>query len=203
LIARYSRSYSPELERLFLRLYTFPLRRVGTRKQIFNLIYFHRCLLKYIQIKQLLAKVENDNINTQFYADMDRVNELTDRENELKSKDNLTSEEVKELESIQIEYDLHANSYTEGGETTLYYLRLLYRGRKYYKIGVTLRDISSRYTQQDQQYIEKVLYEKKLTHANTIEQKILKDFHNHIFPLAILSSGHSEVFDYDILELDE
>jgi hypothetical protein len=155
--------------------------------------------------------------NTQFYADMDRVNELTDRENELKSKDNLTSEEVKELESIQIEYDLlyermfptnNSNileryNPIEGGETTLYYLRLLYRGRKYYKIGVTLRDISSRYTQQDQQYIEKVLYEKKLTHANTIEQKILKDFHNHIFPLAILSSGHSEVFDYDILELDE
>ena len=90
----------------------------------------------------------------------------------------------------------------EGGETSLYYLRLRFKGKAYYKVGVTLRDVKSRYTKKDLQFIEKIIYEKKLTHANTIEQKILKDYQNSIFPLAILSSGHSEVFDYDVLGLD-
>jgi len=91
----------------------------------------------------------------------------------------------------------------EGGETTLYYLRLLFRGVRYYKIGVTLKSVNERYSPKDFQFIDKVLYEKKLTHANTIEQKIKTKYRSNIFPLAILSSGHSEVFDRDILDLDD
>ena len=90
----------------------------------------------------------------------------------------------------------------EGGETTLYYLKLLFKGKPYYKIGVTLNSVKKRYKVQDFKIIDKILYEKKLTHANKIEKAILKEYNAFLFPLAILSSGHSEVFDSDVLNLD-
>ncbi len=90
----------------------------------------------------------------------------------------------------------------EGGETTLYYLRLVFKGKRYYKIGVTINDVKSRYLSKDFNIIEKILYEKKLTHANRIEKKILKIFKDKIFPLNILSSGETEIFDEDVLQMD-
>lgn len=90
----------------------------------------------------------------------------------------------------------------EGGETTLYYLRLSFRGKRYYKIGVTLGSVKSRYTSKDFETIDKVLYEKQLTHANTIEKQIIKKFQDKVFPLSILSSGQTEIFDEDILKMD-
>ena len=90
----------------------------------------------------------------------------------------------------------------EGGETTLYYLRLVFKGKNYYKIGVTINDVTSRYNFKDFRVIDKILYEKKLTHANTIEKAILKEFNEHIFPLGILSSGATEIFDVDVLKMD-
>lgn len=90
----------------------------------------------------------------------------------------------------------------EGGETTLYYLRLVFKEKRYYKIGVTLNSVSSRYKTTDFKFIDKILYEKKITHANTIEQQIIKRFKEHAFPLAILSSGQTEMFDVDVLCLD-
>lgn len=90
----------------------------------------------------------------------------------------------------------------EGGETTLYYLRLVFRGKRYYKIGITLHSVAERYTAKDFDIIEKVLYEKKLTFAKTIEQQIIKHFADKVFPLSILSSGDSEIFDEDVLKLD-
>lgn len=90
----------------------------------------------------------------------------------------------------------------EGGETTLYYLRLVFKGKRYYKIGVTINSVSSRYKTTDFKFIDKILYEKKITHANTIEQQIIKRFKEQAFPLAILSSGQTEMFDVDVLQLD-
>ena len=114
---------------------------------------------------------------------------------------------AKEEMARQIEAEARANVFSffnaiEGGETTLYYLRLLYKEKRYYKIGVTLNSVRSRYKTVDFKFIDKILYEKKVTHANTIEQQIIKKFREHAFPLAILSSGQTEVFDYDILQMD-
>jgi hypothetical protein len=35
------------------------------------------------------------------------------------------------------------------------------------------------------------------------KQQIINRFKEHIFPLSILSSGESEIFDVDVLELDK
>jgi hypothetical protein len=90
----------------------------------------------------------------------------------------------------------------EGGETTLYYLRLVFRDKYYYKVGITFNSVRDRYNNSDFKFIDKILYEKKLTHARTIEQDIISHFKDSIFPLAILSSGESEIFDEDVLRLD-
>jgi len=97
---------------------------------------------------------------------------------------------------------LNAFNLIEGGETTLYYLRLVFKGKRYYKIGITFHNVRERYNKNDFKIIDKILYEKKLTHAKTIEQKIINHFKKYIFPLSILSSGDSEIFDVDILQLD-
>lgn len=117
-----------------------------------------------------------------------------------KAEDNLKRiEEIKQSKCSNILDDFNPE---EGGETILYYLRLNFRGRKYYKIGVTLNSVKERYSNKDFEIIEKILYEKRLTFANTIEQQIIKKFKDKIFPLSILSSGESEIFDEDILKLD-
>lgn len=117
-----------------------------------------------------------------------------------KAEDNL--KRIEEIKQSRCSNILDTFNPIEGGETILYYLRLNFKGRKYYKIGVTLKSVKERYSNKDFEIIEKILYEKRLTFANTIERQIIKKFEDKIFPLSILSSGESEIFDEDILKLD-
>lgn len=90
----------------------------------------------------------------------------------------------------------------EGGETTLYYLKLKNKfGEIRYKIGVTLNDVKTRYKGQEHQFI--ILYEKKLTHANTIEKKILNEFKHLITDECLLGTYGNEIFKEDVLKLDK
>ena len=88
----------------------------------------------------------------------------------------------------------------EGGETILYYLKLKNKfGETRYKIGVTLNSVEKRYSGRSDY---KILYEKKLTHANTIEKKILKKFNHLITDESLLDTNGTEIFKEDILKLD-
>ncbi len=88
----------------------------------------------------------------------------------------------------------------EGGETILYYLKLKNKfGKTRYKVGVTLNNVQKRYSNQ---YKYEILYEKKLTHANTIEKNILKEFSHLITDESLLGTNGTEIFNEDILRLD-
>ena len=117
--------------------------------------------------------------------------------------DNFMKYFFQDLSKLNKFHILNSFNPIEGGETTFYYIRLIFKNRRYYKVGVTLNSVEERYQAKDFNVIDKVLYEQKLTHANTIEKQILQKFSDCLFPLAILSSGYSEVFDQDVLGLDE
>lgn len=88
-----------------------------------------------------------------------------------------------------------------GGETTLYYLKLWNdRGEVRYKVGVTLQSIEQRYKEYYRGFI--VLFEEKLTHANTIEKNILRYNKNYITHEKLLGTKGKEIFSDDILRLD-
>ena len=88
----------------------------------------------------------------------------------------------------------------EGGETTLYYLKLKNKfGETRYKIGVTLNSVEKRYLGRSDY---KILYENKLTHANTIEKNVLKTFHHLVTDESLLGTNGTEIFKEDVLKLD-
>lgn len=90
----------------------------------------------------------------------------------------------------------------EGGETTLYYLKLNNKfGEIRYKVGVTLQTVKARYNGINHPFV--VLYEKKLTHANTIEKQILKEFNYLVTDESLLGTNGSEIFKEDVLRLDK
>lgn len=147
-------------------------------------------------IRRIEQEQKKQNLILILINQLNLINELVALENAYHENQNITSKNI----SLNT---LNSFNPVEGGETTLYYLRLLFKGRKYYKIGVTLSSVNERYKSKDFNYIDKILYDKKITHANTIEKQILQNYKHHLFPLAILSSGHTEVFDIDVLELDK
>jgi hypothetical protein len=85
----------------------------------------------------------------------------------------------------------------------LYYIRVTYNGRKFYKIGVTTTGVANRYREEFSK-IDKVLYEERVVGALKAEQDVLADFKKHLFPLGIFrnSNGFTEFFDIDVLGLD-
>jgi len=90
----------------------------------------------------------------------------------------------------------------DGGETTLYYLKLNNKfGETRYKIGVTLQDVKTRYKGINHPFI--ILYEKKLTHANAIEKKVLQEFSHLITDESLLGTTGSEILKEDVLSLDK
>lgn len=90
----------------------------------------------------------------------------------------------------------------EGGETTLYYLKLNNKfDESRYKVGVTLQNVKARYNGINHPFV--VLYEKKLTHANTIEKQILKEFNYLVTDESLLGTNGSEIFKEDVLKLDK
>jgi len=88
----------------------------------------------------------------------------------------------------------------DGGETTFYYLKLSNKFHETrYKVGVTLSSVAQRY---NSNYEYKILYENKLTHANSIEKAILKKFNHLVTDESLLGTNGTEIFKEDILKLD-
>lgn len=90
----------------------------------------------------------------------------------------------------------------EGGETTFYYLKLKNKfGEDRFKIGVTIGSVKKRYGSKYLNQFE-VLYEKKLTHAKSIEKEIKNMFNKHITDESLIGTTGTEIFNIDILEMD-
>lgn len=88
-------------------------------------------------------------------------------------------------------------------DNRLYYFRFIFKGLKYYKIGITSQTLEKRYST-DYAKIDKILYDKKIDGAIKIESEIKEKFKDAIFPLAYLNGGgHTETFDKDVLGLDD
>jgi len=164
-------------------------------------------IFKQLMSKEEISEIESDFIGAYLKATRNYIaKEVFDLITTYKSF--LENQKVV-IENKKSEYNFSSNDIlskfnpVEGGETTLYYLRLVFRSKKYYKVGVTINSVKNRYSIKDFKIIDKILYEKKLTHANTIEKEIIRRFKDKIFPLSILSSGESEIFDEDVLEMDK
>ena len=87
-------------------------------------------------------------------------------------------------------------------DNRFYYFRFIFKDRKYYKLGITSRTIQKRYAR-DYNKIDKILFDEKIDSAIKVERELKEKFKDHIFPLKIFNdSGHTEIYDFDILELD-
>ena len=84
----------------------------------------------------------------------------------------------------------------------LYYIRVIYNKRYFYKIGVTTSSIEARF-KEDFKNIDKVIFSERVIGALKAERDILTRFKEDIFPLAVFRSGASEFFDRDVLNLDD
>ena len=86
----------------------------------------------------------------------------------------------------------------------LYYIKVRYKNRQFYKIGVTSNNLQKRYGD-DHSKIEKILFEQRVIGALKAEKEILERFKEHLFPLAIFRDGNgaSEFFDADVLGIDQ
>ena len=89
---------------------------------------------------------------------------------------------------------------------TLYYLKIEYKNRVLYKIGITNRSITERFCVADLNKIT-VLYTKdyvKGAEAYQEEQRILKEFKHFKYtgPAVLESGGNTELFSIDILKKD-
>jgi len=87
-------------------------------------------------------------------------------------------------------------------DNRLYYFRFIYKGKKYYKIGITSRTLRERYGQEYSK-IDKILYDERIDGAMKAEKEIKIKYKNDIFSLAYFNKGgHTEIFDKDVLKLD-
>ena len=95
-----------------------------------------------------------------------------------------------------------------GGKTRLYYFRFNYKGRKYYKIGVTINSVSDRYKNfdgSDYRAIEKIFFDTNILEAKRIERLIKHVFKDKLANdkhILSVKGGYSEVFISDVLNLD-
>jgi len=83
----------------------------------------------------------------------------------------------------------------------LYYIRIVYNGRRFYKIGVTTTGVAKRFRGLK---IDKILYEARVIGALKFEKEVLMKYREHSFPLGVLKdgNGYTEFFDKDVLGED-
>ena len=85
----------------------------------------------------------------------------------------------------------------------LYFIEMEYKGSKYYKVGITRNSINERYSTKERKHFTRILYNKRIKNTLYIEQKILRVFKDDLFPLHILKSGYTEIFDKNILNITD
>ncbi|WP_418640591.1 hypothetical protein [Sulfurimonas sp. ST-27] len=81
-----------------------------------------------------------------------------------------------------------------------YYLKILYKNKAYYKIGITRHSVKDRYSSRNDRYI--ILYEQRVDGAIKFEEMLKQKFKKDLFHLALLGTKGTEIFDKDILCLD-
>lgn len=92
----------------------------------------------------------------------------------------------------------------EEADFLLYYVRVSYNNRRFYKIGVTTTTLKQRFGDEYHK-IDKIIFAKRVIGALRVEQEVRESFRDHLFPLGIFrgSSGYTEFFDCDVLHLDD
>jgi len=87
-------------------------------------------------------------------------------------------------------------------DNRLYYFRFIFKNKIYYKLGITSQTLKDRYGSEYNK-IDKILYNEKIDSAIRIERELKNKYKDDIFPLKYFNdSGHTEIFDRDILNLD-
>lgn len=95
-----------------------------------------------------------------------------------------------------------------GGRTHLYYFRFKWEGRSYYKIGISINGIGSRYTRWDGKGsldIDEIFFDLPVYSAKSMERLILETFDDYRARNPKLLgeyNGWTEVFTRDVLELE-
>lgn len=95
-----------------------------------------------------------------------------------------------------------------GGKTHLYYFRFKWEGRAYYKIGISINGIGSRYTRWDGKGsldIDEIFFDLPVYSAKSMERLILETFDDYRARNPKLLgeyNGWTEVFTRDVLELE-
>jgi hypothetical protein len=130
----------------------------------------------------------------------ERANVKDHDEKSEKVDDNFDSDFVEEKEIK--ECDIHSLELNENADFLLYYIRYKYNNRFFYKIGVTRNSLEERFGK-DLVLIDKVLFCKRVVGALNFEKKAKKIYKNNVFPLALIKNGNTEIFDIDVLQIDE
>ncbi len=98
-----------------------------------------------------------------------------------------------------------SNNFYTNNPTKLYYIRIDKDGNKYYKIGITCRDILKRFYK-DKDIITILHVEEFITgkYAYIKEREILQKFNNDLVGKSniLQNGGNTEIFNRDVLNLD-
>ncbi|MCK9477481.1 MAG: hypothetical protein M0R46_16310 [Candidatus Muirbacterium halophilum] len=106
---------------------------------------------------------------------------------------------TKVQKKVNITHDFIKNP---NADNCLYYFKFILNGKPYYKLGITSQTLKERYGKEYVK-IDKILYNEKIDNAIKIEKKLKEEYKDNIHPLKYFNdSGHTEIFDKDILELD-
>lgn len=123
------------------------------------------------------------------------------RQEQLVHQEKLNNKEVL-LEQNRAKSMVENFTINPNADNRLYYFRFIFKGQKYYKVGITSQTLKQRYGKEYDK-IDKILYDELIDGAIKMEQKIKLKFQNDIFPLKYFNDGgHTEIFDRDVLELD-
>jgi hypothetical protein len=128
------------------------------------------------------------------------VKEIIDEEELLnKIEDELRNKsDVLPIDNFKKKYNIVENI---NSDNHLYYFKFSFKNKEYYKVGITSNSLENRYGSEFKK-IERIIYFKKIDSCLKIERIILKEFKDNLFPLKYFKSGYSEVFDMDVLGLD-
>lgn len=86
----------------------------------------------------------------------------------------------------------------------LYYVKIIKNNETYYKIGVTNRSVKERFIREKDKEITSIMEKQFETGEDALlaEKKILDSYPRVSIDGFLKSSGNTELFEYDILELD-
>lgn len=116
----------------------------------------------------------------------------------------------RKLKELNIDYSFRPKSHVRQEPTILYYIRLTYNNKYYYKIGITCLSINDRYSQKDQKKLNIIILSEEFFETGELaynkEQQIIRENSQYLIEenLKILTSGgNTEVFNKDVYKNDK